>query len=275
MQQTICSDNMIKEAKGCFACRCRGSSHQHNDMPCQDAVRTYMTVIGGKPVWILTAADGHGSSQYDLSEYGSALAVETMRRLLIDMYKQSSGRADLFRRLKNDFPTAVVKMWRENIGNDYRERFSEQPEGDFYKRYGSTALFALIAPEGIFLGQLGDGDIAVADRYSVEFPMPRHDELVGGQTYSLVSEEAWRYWHIRTCSVSQRSLVMLSTDGLANSYLNDGEFERFIRSLYENLQKFSFASLDMDKYLKKVSAEGSGDDISIAAAIIEPYDFDC
>lgn len=273
MQQRVY--NKRKDSVNCFVCRCRGSSHQHLNMPCQDAVKMYSTVVSGKPVYILAVADGHGSSQYDLSEFGAALAVETMRCLLIDLYKQSSGRAELFRRLKHDFPMAVVKLWRENVGRDYEQRFLQKPSGDFYKRYGSTALFALLVPEGIFLGQLGDGDIAVADRYGVQFPMPRHDELVGGQTYSLVSEEAWHYWHIRACSISQRSLILLSTDGLANSYINDGEFEKFIKSLYTNLQRFSAAELELEQHLARVSVNGSGDDISVAGALAEPQAFEC
>jgi hypothetical protein len=261
-----------------------GSSHAYSRKPCQDAVKGYSTVVGGKRVLILTIADGHGGERYDLSEFGSRIAVETMVALLVDIYKASKSRLDLFNRLKSDFPLAMTKLWRKNIGEDFKARCHDIKEeggidkaqdmpNDFYKRYGTTALFSLIVPEGVFFGQLGDGDIAVADRYGTEFPMPRHDELVGGQTYSLVSGDAKRYWHIRTCSISKKSLITLSTDGLANSYVSDAEFAKFIGSLYANLQKFSPDKLGLPSYLAKVSEHGSGDDVSIIGAVVEPHDF--
>ncbi len=274
MEQATCIEKIIKKKGAYFAYRCRGSSHACRDLPCQDAVKVHWTAVGSKPVLILAIADGHGGERYDLSEYGAKLAVETMDALLIEFYKSSGGRAELFKRLRGDFPVAMGKLWRGKIESDFKERFGEEPESDFYKRYGSTALFALAVPEGIFLGQLGDGDIVVAEKYSAQFPMPRHDELVGGQTYSLVSGDAKRYWQIEMCSISCRTLILLSTDGLANSYINDLEFEKFVRSLYDHLQTFSVDALGLENYLAFVSENGSGDDISVAGAVIEPRDFD-
>jgi serine/threonine protein phosphatase PrpC len=259
-----------------YAARCRGASHKREGKPCQDSFAIWNGIIDEKQISILVVADGHGGEKYDLSQYGSALAAEAAIDEIKKIYhKFSNSKNLLLRSLKYDFPDRVLRQWKAYILEDIKER--ENFDGveineKILKRYGTTVLIALVSPEGVFVGQLGDGNILIIENNGeVECPIISTDELIGNETYSMTTCDAPRLWNIKTYTVKEKALVVLSTDGLSNCFKNDNGFKKFAVSLYKNIEVYGFSKVtdDLPAWIEGASQMGSGDDITVALAIVD------
>jgi serine/threonine protein phosphatase PrpC len=283
--------NTDKSLTFAYAYKCTGSSHTRENKQCQDACKILMKRIKEKQVIILAVGDGHGNSKYDLSEYGSKIVVDDIADELVKFYdsflenKAVLGQNfDMFKILKSEFPERIVRRWKDDVIKHYEENycsdnltFDNNEKKNIIKRYGTTALFALIIPEGMVIGQIGDGDITIANEDTVEIPLPTSDELLANVTFSMTSDNAYFLWNISQIAIDSRTMIMLSTDGLSNSYASDESFFRFIRSLFDNLIVCNniedIGNINIPDYIKRASFNGSGDDITIAFAIIDPKMF--
>lgn len=264
-----------------YAIRRQGASHIRENIPCQDSFALWTGIVEEKQIHIMAVADGHGGKKYDLSQYGAALAAEAAIEELILFYREySRSKNELFKHLQSFFPTNVLKRWREKINNDIekRDKLASNPLG-ISKRYGTTLLVSLITPEGIFLGQLGDGDILIVQRDGqVERPIPESKELIANETYSLSSNESIKLWKIETYSIDSLALILISSDGLSNCFENDDEFYKFVNSFYsiivregiKNSVEKTLEQLQLEKYFDNASRAGSGDDITFAFALVKP-----
>jgi serine/threonine protein phosphatase PrpC len=255
-----------------YAIRCQGSSHvRDNNKPCQD----YFKVKANKKLTIMSLADGHGSPTYDLSEFGAKLATETAIDELRKIYTENrKSKFYLFSSLKNDFPKKIVREWKVKVEKDIvkRERtFNLSDKKSLYKRYGTTLMFSMITKEEIFVGQLGDGNILIIDNNgNIEVPIPAVEELIANETYSMTSPDATRLWRIYKKSLNEDCFIIMSSDGLYNSFENDEEFYKFAKSLYKNIKKFGVAKTvgTLPEWVKRTSENGSGDDITILFSTI-------
>ena len=274
-----------------YGYKCTGSSHIREKKNCQDAYKIWDKKIKGKEVYIIAVGDGHGSKNYDLSEFGSQIVVETIVDELVKFYqyfldnKEELGQKfDMLKMLKSDFPKLVVRKWKENVIKHYESYYGmdnaiidESEKIKIIKRYGTTGLFAFIVPEGVVIGQIGDGDILIVNEEKVESPLPVSNELIANVTYSMTSKEAHFLWNINQINIESRTMLILSTDGLSNSYARDENFFLFARSLFDNIssgdEKKDIKKLNIPSYIEKASFNGSGDDITIVFAIIDPKMF--
>ncbi|MHB8126175.1 MAG: PP2C family serine/threonine-protein phosphatase [Desulfitobacteriaceae bacterium] len=271
-----------------YACKCTGISHKQENKPCQDAYAVWQEPILDNPVIILAVADGHGSKKYDLSQIGSEIAVDTVIDELMNFYssyldskEKSAQEFNISRMLKADFPQRIIRRWKEAVLNhymiNYEKEIDEQQKRSVIKRFGTTVLFAMAVAEGVFVGQLGDGDMLIVNEDRVERPLPTSAELLGNETFSTTSENAHLLWNIKNISLESKSMLMLSTDGLANSYADDAFFERFAKSLFDNVKNYreieEVIQLNLEHFIENISEKGSGDDITIAFAILDPLIF--
>lgn len=255
-----------------YGIRCQGSSHvRDNNKSCQD----YVKVKANKKLTIMALADGHGSSAYDLSEFGSKLAVETAIDELRKIYTiNRKSKYYLFSSLKNDFPKKIVREWKARVEKDIVKRdssFDLTDKNSLYKRYGTTLMFSMITKEEIFVGQIGDGNILIIDNNgNIEVPIPAANELIANETYSMTSPDVVRLWRIYKKSLTEDSFIMMSSDGLYNSFESDEEFYKFAKSLYKNINEFGFdkAISSLPEWVKDTSENGSGDDITIVFSAI-------
>ena len=264
-----------------YAIRRQGAYHRRENLPCQDAFALWTGVVENNRIYIMAVADGLGSSGYDLSHYGAALATEAAVDELRSLYHEfSSSKNELFKNLQSNFPNGVLKRWKGKIARDIKKREPLIHETtDFLKRYGTTLLISMITPEGIFLGQLGDGDILILQTNGkVEKPIPGSTELIANETHSLTSPDSPRLWRIETYSIDSPALIMISTDGLSNSFESDEEFHKFARSFYHHMiehgihkgMERSLEQLQLPQWIDNASEKGSGDDITLGVALIEP-----
>ncbi|AGY58162.1 PP2C family serine/threonine-protein phosphatase [Gloeobacter kilaueensis] len=269
-------------------CSVRGASHDRTGLPNQDA-------IGWRPGrWpILSIADGHGSAQHFRSQTGSRLAVEAMLSVLcafIEGLDPAQPIEKLELAVEDELRSQLVTTWRQSV----RAHLQEQPESEaewsqltselgFSGRllqqkvpelaYGSTVLGVLGSAHFLLFVQLGDGDIlCVSDTGSVSRPFERDRRFAINQTTSLCLEEAALETRIRLWGAPLPALVLLSTDGYANSYASEDEFAEIGPQYLQFIRAHGLDRLEIElpAVLQEVSRRGSGDDITLGVLLRGP-----
>jgi hypothetical protein len=252
----------------------RGASHVRSGLPNQDAIA--WSKSGDRPDSVLLAvADGHGSSKCFRSDYGSRFAVQTALSVLEASDSLSAA----------EIAAELVRMWRQTTRNHlcenplgvaelqelerkYGKPTRKAVESDPILAYGSTLLAAAVSESrGLFL-QLGDGDIlTVSANGEVTRFWPRDEELLGGETTSLATRNAARTvrMHVTDAGGSLPELVLLSTDGYANSFRED---EGFLAVGPDLLHMIRAEGIDpvcgkLEEWLREASEQGSGDDVTL------------
>lgn len=283
----------------------RGSSHVRADKPNQDAIAWLPAPVGpseerleatprvveGLPI-ITAIADGHGSDRYVHSDRGSRFAVEVTVALLdkfVASYQGESFR-DMRRAAQEKLPAEILKRWKERVekdiagaisgGNDANSESAEEglaPRQNASQEhligYGATLLACAVTPTYILYLQLGDGDIlAVSPDGSVERPITKDENLIANETYSLCQPEAKKFFRFVFKALDDLSsdqwptLIMLSTDGYANSFETEADFQSAAKDFWKMAQE---RGLDVIRerlkgWLNETSVQGSGDDITLA-----------
>ena len=262
----------------------RGAVHKRSGAPNQDAL-SWWTAEGERPLAVLCMADGHGGSEYTRSDIGALRAVEQTQMLLVreilPLILDCSTLTDLAqfnRHLSQQLPKLLVRRWRASIyehATDNPVQDGKQPkqsDAPVERLYGATLLAALLTPEFHLYIQLGDGDMLTlsADGEVTRPPFPADSHLLANHTTSLCSKEAWRFVHIHFQKIDERppALVMLTTDGYANSFANDADFKQVAGDLYSAIKQDGTAAVasNLPSWLEATSRDGSGDDISIIIA---------
>lgn len=135
-------------------------------------------------------------------------------------------------------------------------------------KYGTTLLAVLATTEWLLYLQLGDGDILVVrDDGQVERPLGKDLRLLGGETTSLCTTDAWKDMRavLRPIAEEAPALVLLSTDGYANSFSSDGDFLKtgpdYLRLIRE--EGWEYVQANLESWLTETSQLGSGDDIAV------------
>lgn len=236
-----------------------GYSHIRQQTICQDA--TGFSQIGDTLAMVV--ADGHGSSPF--SDIGAQLAVRICLGKLLEfaeifLDKQYSF-ANAEQLAKHPLRLQIVRDWKKAI-----QRISKNNE-PAYVDYGTTLLFALSTPHFLLLGQLGDGDILLANEDgTVTKPMPVEELNFGLTTVSICMNTAEHLMHTRLLPPPQKeTLLMLSTDGYSDSYIQQEYFEKVATDYLKLIQKegLTFVNEKVPQFLQTVSQQGSGDDISL------------
>lgn len=265
-----------------------GSMHLRRGMPNQDAVRWENGEAAGLPVY-MSLADGHGSRRSYRSAEGAAMgvdaALETMRDLLgavtEDDWKQKARAAG------KKLPAALVKRWQARVAAHFAQhppgRVPVEVDGSQEKEevpagaeaaqpwlvYGTTCLCAAVLPGGLFLGQLGDGDILAVDAAGkVHRPLPPDARHFANETTSLCSPDAAAAMRTGVVSLSRADapeLILLATDGYANSFASEGDFLRVASDLRNMIREEGFDAVanQLENWLREASEHGSGDDITV------------
>jgi len=224
----------------------------------------------------LTVSDGHGDKQHDLSKYGSRFAVRSAMNELRSNLRGNAQSTSIIHDLRRDFPVQVTRNWRSKIRqyHSQKEVVSDNLAAQqiVFRRYGATLLSALVMGEGVFLAQLGDGDILwLDDNGEMERPIAA-DTNIANSTDSLCMSDAHLRW--RTAQLrSSNGVLVLASDGLSNSFPDDDELHRFLRSLLDRIREYGLSAVaeSLPSWLDHYSKNGSGDDITLVmTAIVNP-----
>lgn len=260
----------------------RGASHVRSDLENQDRIELLPPNGIGARVAI-SVADGHGSPKSFRSARGAQLAIEVSNALAkVLLISDITGPAFIKARLDHDVPRRVVREWRARVEEDLsgspisetelgllEERSGaparRQVESDPYLAYGTTLITAVATESYVALWQIGDGDVVFASTADdVARPLGHDERLLGNETTSLCSTDAWQLFRVFLTTIPP-PLILLSTDGLANSFVDDAGFFKFGSDLLRMIGTEGLGVVDgrLDGWLHEMTERGSGDDISL------------
>ncbi|PTY03388.1 hypothetical protein DB346_05770 [Verrucomicrobia bacterium LW23] len=139
---------------------------------------------------------------------------------------------------------------------------------EWFVAYGSTILATVVTERWVFISQLGDGDILLVDNDGkVTRPLPQDKKLFANETTSLCCPDADSEFRLKVLPVEHFSpaLILLSTDGYANSFQSDEGFLQVGSDIWNIICEcgFDVITRDIESWLRDASREGSGDDISV------------
>ncbi|MCL1995848.1 MAG: protein phosphatase 2C domain-containing protein [Defluviitaleaceae bacterium] len=252
-----------------LGCSVIGASHVKRGMENQDSI-----YFGGPPVFV-AVADGHGGKKYVRSHIGSRLAVTAISNTLAQCLPLHSQMKDIdtnIRHIKSRF----LLHWQNSVDENLSERPLSQEEQEVFKQtenlrqaFGTTFLCAVAYDDLILLLQHGDGDIiGLYEDQAIDL-MDEDIRNFAGNTLSLGSlTDAGEIGHKVLTKKEIPSLITLSTDGIKNSY-NDTvpqEIEQFYkipRAIKEALDQGLEITADLQDMLTKITANGSGDDVTL------------
>lgn len=255
----------------------RGASHVRARRPNQDAVGCW---AGGDGTVVLALADGHGGEAYTRSDLGAEFAVEAAIEACRDLAGRLAPMAirdGMARgRLGQELAREIVRRWQRRVeedraGEDGNEdgmttRRRPAPPGST-RAYGTTLVAALaVKAEFVLLLQCGDGDVLMVSADGrVERPVPPDERSFGNETASLCLPEAWTEFRSRLVDQDDLpALLLLATDGYANSYAGDEAFREVARDLYRAVTEDPEAvDRALPRWLRETSEGGSGDDITV------------
>ncbi|HXF64460.1 MAG TPA: PP2C family serine/threonine-protein phosphatase [Caldilineaceae bacterium] len=263
----------------------RGASHSRGQRPNQDAVAWRAPRRPADPV-VLAVADGHGASRYVRSHRGAKLAVQLATDMLASFAEQHAQATDLAGLAKlagEQLPRSLVRTWQDRVREDLaarplnaeeQARWQEQRanRSDPLRAYGATLVTALLTRRYLLFCQLGDGDILIVDSQGgvTRPPLPFDPRLVANQTTSLCGPDAWNDMRVYFQPLTDRppALVMLASDGYANSFADEAGFFDAATDLLRAFQAngLQHTANRLPHWLHATSAAGSGDDISVVLA---------
>lgn len=265
----------------------KGATHERNGLPLQDNCR--IEEISDK-ITIIAVADGHGSSKCPRSDRGSLIAVNTfcsvIKNYLLNYGKEKDGLTNLVTFLNREgdmrFAQDICEEWQARVKQSFyknKDNSVLDKEGNIdwkkvYSLYGTTLLGMLITDTFVFSFQIGDGDInyVTADEIS---SLVEPEKFLGTETHSLSKVDAWRK---AVASVRRKNadedtphMYMLSTDGFANSYVSQEEFNKTCREYYEMIGQHGYEAVrdNLEKWLKETSELGCGDDITVVISFFD------
>jgi len=240
----------------------------------QDAIKYF--IPEDREYVVIAVADGHGSKKCFRSNIGSKFAVEVLL-IIFQQYFSSNTFGNLqsgFSGVSQDIARSIHRQWLEKVKKHlFKKPFTPDEilidpkvQKNQVISYGTTLLGALITKNYIIYLQLGDGDILVLNDNSVTRPIPKDENLIANETYSLCDKDADSLFKFYYQPIIDElpDLILLSTDGYSNSFPNDYEFQK-TASDYCNLfraEGLEFISKNIAGWLRETSDHGSGDDLS-------------
>lgn len=259
----------------------KGATHVRNQMPCQDNKKIIKI---SDEITIIALADGHGSSKCPRSDRGSMIAVNSFYHIMkkyLEIYgedEEDITHLMTFLNREGDvrFAQDVCEEWQARVKQSfYKNKVEGMTNEDgsikwpsVFSLYGTTLLGMLITDSFVFSFQIGDGDISAVTKGAVE-PLVEPEKFLGTETHSLSKPDAWRKAvtsvHRLEAESRESYMYILSTDGFANSYTSDKEYQKTCRDYLQMLQEYGIdvVQANLKKWLTETSELGCGDDITV------------
>ena len=224
----------------------RGASHRRDGRPNQDAI-AWHAEPGADASVVMAVSDGHGSRKYFRSDAGAQFAVAgavVVLREFLDGASKGATLSAVKRAAEERLPQDVIRRWHDAVSQALRTAplstgeldALEQSDGATTRKavednpslaYGATLLTVVVTPTFILYLQLGDGDIlTVSEAGDVSRPLIGDDRLFANETTSLCAPHAWRDVRVGFQALADvgPALILLSTDGYANSFRDEAGF---------------------------------------------------
>lgn len=259
----------------------QGASHIKKNKVCQDYSLSYQD----DQCVIVIVCDGHGGDDYVRSNIGSALgcgvAEKNIKKFILGSDK-SKFFSDPDKLLKN-LEASIINGWNEAIHDYHKEHpFREEElsivsekarrkygDGKIESAYGTTMIAVAMNCDYWFGVHIGDGKCVAVNRDG-EFqqPIPWDEKCFLNATTSICDLDAiQRFRHFY--SEKLPAAVFVGSDGVDDCFSNNEQFYHLYKTIL-----YSFATTDFKEaydgladYLPRLSAKGSGDDVSVAALL--------
>jgi hypothetical protein len=252
-----------------------------SDIGSRLAVRVSLTVAE-ELLRAAPAQDAPPTAQ-EVRAAGSAAHGRTMPDDQVGPQRDSRGPLPFVKdQLEMDIPRHIVRDWKRLVDADLADRpFSERELAELADRdgpesrrlvvtdgrlaYGSTLITVVAMENFAVIWQVGDGDVlTVSSTGEVGHPVPRDAHLLGNETTSLCSRDAARMFRHAVLGTPP-PLIMLSTDGLSNSFQDDAGFFKFGSDIRNIIVEDGIDAVDssIEGWLREITSKGSGDDISL------------
>jgi hypothetical protein len=265
----------------------RGASHTQKGVGNQDYIRWKKD----RGRVILALADGHGNAKSFRSATGSMFAVDVSIELASDLLRAAEAKDHRFLslvkdQLETDIPRTIVHNWLQRVDDDLkRNPFTEQELAALTEQdkqrltehkgrlaYGSTLLTAIATESFVVFWQIGDGDVlTVSGTGKVSRPLPSDPRLIANETSSLCSSNAPQMFRGAVLG-TPAPMIMLSTDGFANSFRDDEGFFKFGTDVSKIIVAEGLPAVDasLPDWLAEITERGSGDDVSLGIVCRPP-----
>lgn len=254
----------------------QGASHVSSSVPCQDAHHIECLADG---TIVIAVADGHGSAKCVYSDRGARLAADAFVEVILELIERTTDNREkliqLFRQAgSTDVAKVVCMRWRKKINYSYKAlKARAKRDGDDIPEFstelfGTTLLGLVVAHDFIFAIQIGDGDISFVYESGVERVI-EPTKILGTETFSMSNEEPWKYAlsYFQRMEFAERvpCMFMISTDGFANSFINDDEYLVSCKDYYDTILEYGDKAVldNLEEWLCQTSQEGCGDDITL------------
>lgn len=260
----------------------QGASHIQMGKECQDHSLSFTD----ENCTAAIVCDGHGGNDYIRSAYGARFACEAAKKN-IKIFAEKMDKESFFNNANQYLRTleaSIISDWNNMINQHLQENpftqeeleeISEKAEkkyvqdGHIESAYGTTMIAAVVTQTYWFSIQIGDGKCVVfLKNGDCIQPIPWDPNCFLNVTTSICDSEAlqnFRHFYSEERPVA----IFIGSDGVDDCFVNDEQ----LYHLYQTIL-FSFSTTDFDEafnvlsdYLPRLSAKGSGDDISIAAIL--------
>ena len=250
-----------------------GAAHRRRGQACQDAsLSCWLRAPDGQYLQLLAVADGHGGRLYRLSQVGSALAVQLARQA-VEQALQDTPLEDInvWRdELQQGLPTTIHHSWLASTQAHWEEMVESGQDPFTAASYGTTLGLVLLAPQWWGVTGLGDWDLVGIDHEGTAQLLNEEcsEVAVGEATASLCLNNMVAHCRQRAglqeYGTAPLQALLLSTDGIRKSCATDLDFLTLCAQLItiRTLPK-------LQQVLAQISADGSGDDVSLAYVCLE------
>lgn len=263
----------------------QGASHIKKNKECQDASLSYYD----EECAIAIVCDGHGGDDYMRSAYGSQFGVKVAEENIRNFIKNiksdvlKANNKVLIKQLEasiiNDWNEAIYKHYEENpfteaelavISDKARKKYLDDKRIE--SAYGTTMIAVAMTKEFWIGIQIGDGKcVAVNPEGKFLQPIPWDNKCFLNATTSICDSRAidnFRHFYSEKLPIA----VFVGTDGIDDCFKNDEQLNNLYKTVLYSFMTTDFdeAINDLHDYLPRLSAKGSGDDVSVAVMI----DFD-
>jgi serine/threonine protein phosphatase PrpC len=258
----------------------RGASHCRSGVVNQDNIYWHPESASSDTVMI-AVSDGHGSPRCFRSDWGAWFAVKaaigSLKRIIFDPDTRQNL-LNIRQTAKDRLPHDITMRWRRSVESHFNVYPFSESESQILKdhspfyAYGATVISVCITPWFILYNQLGDGDIlTVSAKGKVERPLPADTRLFANETTSLCAAHAWADFRflVQTDVDNFPDMILLSTDGYANSFQDDSGFMKAAQDVWEMLRSEgrNYVRNHLEEWLNETSEGGSGDDITVGLII--------
>ena len=263
----------------------QGASHIKRNKECQDASISYHD----NNIAFAVVCDGHGGADYMRSEIGSSCACNAAERN-IKNFLENTNKENFFRnpeKALHILEASIINVWNQLISAHYEQNpfldrelngISEKArkkyvqDGRIESAYGTTLLAVAMTHDYWFGIHIGDGKcVAISPEGKFVQPIPWDQKCFLNATTSMCDSNAlssFRHFYSEKLPVA----VFVGSDGIDDCFSNNEQLHNLYKTILYSFATSEFQeALDgLNDYLPRLSAKGSGDDVSISAIL----DFD-